>query len=171
MGLKRAWWMAVVSVVMISVGTPAYARQEQVSVCHREDNGSYHRISVAASAVATHLAHGDALPGEDSDCEQISACPCGFSLTALATFGITSDDFAGAQCKLLAQETVIEDLSGPGVTSGAMVTYLVAGICDFSDGSRTFQSFGGLTQGQTEACHNDMLNLAESVGLTCEAIN
>jgi hypothetical protein len=64
MGLKRAWWLAVVSLVMITAGTPAYAGQEQVSVCHLKGQDSYQPVSVAASAVAAHLKHGDALPGE-----------------------------------------------------------------------------------------------------------
>ena len=41
------------------------AKQAKVGVCHysADDGGSFHLISIAAPAVAAHMAHGDGLPG------------------------------------------------------------------------------------------------------------
>ena len=46
--------------------------QARVTICHREGNGSFHAITVAAPAVEAHLAHGDAVAGTaelDENCE------------------------------------------------------------------------------------------------------
>ena len=59
-----------------------------VDVCHRRGNGSYNLISINGNALAAHLSHGDAQPGDavpgapgkrfDEACNQVDAvaCPC-----------------------------------------------------------------------------------------------
>jgi hypothetical protein len=59
------------------------SREQKISLCHAEGNGSYHLIDVAVSAEPAHRAHGDAKIGEpvpgqsdktfDSDCRPAGA--------------------------------------------------------------------------------------------------
>ncbi len=50
---------ALVAVTGTSVAAPA----PKVDICHLAGNGSYHVINVSQRSLATHLAHGDGLPG------------------------------------------------------------------------------------------------------------
>ncbi len=49
------------------------AKNDKVNVCHRTGNGSYRYISVAASAVDAHVAHGDHVSNLD-DVNNCGAC-------------------------------------------------------------------------------------------------
>jgi len=49
--------------LMLAAGV-ADAAVQQVDVCQREGNGSYHLITIASQAVKAHLAKGGLLPGD-----------------------------------------------------------------------------------------------------------
>lgn len=65
-----------------SAGPPA-----KIEVCHATGAAGYRLIEISSAAEASHLAHGDALPGElvpggdgsyfDSDCGVVDAAVCG----------------------------------------------------------------------------------------------
>jgi hypothetical protein len=49
---------------MLVSGIAVAAPADKVDVCHLEGNGSYHKISVSDNAYDSHIAHGDAAPGD-----------------------------------------------------------------------------------------------------------
>ena len=98
-----------VSMLLIGWLSPGLGRAavQKVDVCHRDDTGGFHLMTVAAQAIPAHRAHGDALPGElvpgnpglkfDGTCGEVAAssCPCNFSLSNLASVGIDPPLSAG----------------------------------------------------------------------------
>jgi len=57
-----------ISFVVVTLGFTGagfvYAGQNKVDVCHMEENGSYRHIVISESAMAAHINHGDAIPGD-----------------------------------------------------------------------------------------------------------
>lgn len=73
------------------------AGQDKIPICHREGNGTYHRIDIAEPAYLTHIAHGDKdigdlvprMPGYvfDEDCIPVKVeCPCHIDLATLQSY-------------------------------------------------------------------------------------
>src|SRR5262249_42634329 len=110
--MRNLWITAVVGMVVWLAAVPSMAAPAQrVDVCHREGNGSFHLISVAAPAVTAHINHGDALPGDpvpgqdggrfDEACGIVraSTCPCGFTAGHLVELGLTTTG-TGERCTI-----------------------------------------------------------------------
>jgi hypothetical protein len=64
-------------VVMLTTVSGVWASQENVDICHLDDEGNYIPISIANPAVDAHLRHGDSVVGDgfDANCEPLSHCP------------------------------------------------------------------------------------------------
>jgi hypothetical protein len=61
---KRCVLIAAALLMFGMLGAVAQASAVKVDVCHRRGNGSYILINISENALAAHVAHGDASPGE-----------------------------------------------------------------------------------------------------------
>jgi hypothetical protein len=63
---KRFVLLVALSLVtaLLASGIAVAGPGDKVDVCHLEGNGSYHKISVSDNAYDSHIAHGDAAPGD-----------------------------------------------------------------------------------------------------------
>jgi hypothetical protein len=114
--------------VFLASGMVFAAPPEKVDICHREGNGSYHKINVSKNAEDAHLAHGDAHPGDpvpgmegyefDEDCNVVQALETTTVTSAVLNFSGTG--WGGWSCPNVASHTLY--LWEPGATTGT-VTY------------------------------------------------
>lgn len=42
-------------------------QNDKITICHKKANGQFQPLTIAKSALASHLAHGDYLPDQDGD--------------------------------------------------------------------------------------------------------
>jgi len=56
--------LAVMFVLLLSVGIAGAAPAPKVDVCHIDDTGAYIKINISENAFDAHIAHGDASPGD-----------------------------------------------------------------------------------------------------------
>ena len=90
--------LLLVALPVLSVG----AGGEKVDVCHSEGNGTYHLINISDNAYDSHVAHGDAHPGDpvpgvsgkkfDEACNVVDAGPVfgpGWDSTATVLASVT----------------------------------------------------------------------------------
>ena len=63
--VKRALYVLMLLSLMLAIlPISVVAKGNKVDICHRNENGEFHLINVAESAVPAHLAHGDGKPGD-----------------------------------------------------------------------------------------------------------
>jgi len=64
---------------------PTPTESTKVQVCHRTGNGSFHLISIGASAEPAHLAHGDGKPGGQvpGQAGSVFSATCGISAASI----------------------------------------------------------------------------------------
>ena len=53
--------------VVESVSLEERGLNDKITVCHKNGNGQFQPLTIAQSAIASHLAHGDYLPDQDGD--------------------------------------------------------------------------------------------------------
>jgi hypothetical protein len=154
-----------------------------VDVCHREGNGTFNLITVAAQAVQAHRNHGDALPGDpvpgnpgfkfDDTCMEVPAsiCPCDYSAAGLATIGIDSSTLTGQQClrdtnfTQITAETITQPLTIDLEAGQADPAGFVG--CQIDYEQHVIINIFPITDSQATACINDLLAVAPSLGATC----
>lgn len=152
----------LIGVFTLMISILVTAQPTMVDICHYSaSTGTYSLISVASSSVPSHLAHGDALPGDpvptnpgyifDAACNQVpvyvSTCPCDLTATALNGVGINTGNPGvcyGTRVNALFEEIVALDLSAPNQVpfAGIFHEFGVGGVC-------IVESIGGVIDGYT----------------------
>lgn len=155
--LAAAWALLVLSAETVQAG------QAKVDLCHLDEDGLYHLVSVAEPAVPAHIGHGDSLPGDivpgsggrysfAGDCTFIPGCPCVVDLPSgwQAVAGMSSIFLE--ECP---DGSFVESSSGRTFDEdGTTLSYAAIGQCDAptlfscSAGENTRE----ISEAQYEAC-------------------
>jgi hypothetical protein len=88
--MKRKMISVLLALVMLTLATGVFAKQDKVTICHKPGTAAEETLSVAAPALKAHLGHGDS-EGECSFTETDTEPPT-VTVPADITQGITAGE-------------------------------------------------------------------------------